>query len=50
MSLLPHEGVICAVNALTITDDGSKTFLFDPRLNATVCINLENGQRKILKW
>lgn len=50
MDKLNFGGVLSAVNAYALSDDGHYAFLFDPRVDATIRINLQNGSRDVLRW
>ncbi|VDK40187.1 unnamed protein product [Anisakis simplex] len=50
MSRLELSGVLSAVNAFAIHDNGHFAYLFDPRVNATIRIDIRNGTRDVLRW
>jgi hypothetical protein len=43
-------GVPNAVNAIAISDDARRAFLLDPRVDAIIAVNLNDGTRQIYKW
>ncbi|VDO49639.1 unnamed protein product [Onchocerca flexuosa] len=50
MERLEIEGVFGAVNAFAVDDDGQFAYLFDPRVDATIRINLSTGVKDVLIW
>uniref|UniRef100_A0A9J2PJ70 RING-type domain-containing protein n=1 Tax=Ascaris lumbricoides TaxID=6252 RepID=A0A9J2PJ70_ASCLU len=50
MNRLEHSGVLSAVNAFALHDNGRFAYLFDPRVNATIRLDLNTGTRDVLKW
>ena len=44
------DGVPGAVNGWTVSDDGRKAYLWDPCTDCVIRMDMENGQRKTLKW
>ncbi|VDK68370.1 unnamed protein product [Onchocerca ochengi] len=50
MERLEIEGVFGAVNAFAVDDDGQFAYLFDPRVDATIRINLSTGIKDVLIW
>lgn len=50
MNKLEFGGVLSAVNAFALNDDGRYAYLFDPRVDATIRIQLQNGNRDVLRW
>ncbi|VDD96151.1 unnamed protein product [Enterobius vermicularis] len=50
MNKLSFNGALGAVNALAVSDDGKRAYVFDPRVDAVIRINLANGQRDTLRW
>ncbi|VDM37998.1 unnamed protein product [Toxocara canis] len=50
MHRLEYAGVLSAVNAFALHDNGRFAYLFDPRVNATIRVDLSTGTRDVLKW
>lgn len=50
MERLGIEGVFGAVNAFAIDDEGQFAYLFDPRVDATIRVNLNTGTKEVLVW
>ncbi|VDN05335.1 unnamed protein product [Thelazia callipaeda] len=50
MERLEIEGVFGAVNAFAVDDAGQFAYLFDPRVDATIRIDLRNGTKNVLVW
>uniref|UniRef100_A0A0N5AGA1 RING-type domain-containing protein n=1 Tax=Syphacia muris TaxID=451379 RepID=A0A0N5AGA1_9BILA len=50
MNKLEIDGVLGAVNAFAVSDDGKRAYLSDPRVDTFIRLNLVNGHRDTLIW
>ncbi|VDN32368.1 unnamed protein product [Gongylonema pulchrum] len=50
MQRLGIDGVFGAVNAFAVDGEGQFAYLFDPRVGATIRVNLSTGTRDVLVW